>query len=54
MMPTAAATTERSRMELPVIGQYEADAPDRLDQRRFAELAAQIGDVAVDRVQARE
>ena len=33
--------------------EHEADAAHGLDQRRLAELAAQIGDVAVDGVRAR-
>ena len=35
----------RARERAPVIGEHEADAADGVDQRRLAELAAEIGDV---------
>src|SRR4051812_6250776 len=44
----AAATRRRSVTSLAI--EPEADAAHGVDQRRLAELAAQVGDVAVDRV----
>ena len=50
---TDAARIERPPSERGIIPEHEADAANRVDQRRLPELAAEVGDVPVDDVQAR-